>query len=180
MDRCRSIEVSFLLLGFCGLAGCIATNILGFASTPLAAFTYAILRGLSFSIQFALLNSGLIFATMGVTPDRIGHVLGKNSLAGIAGTGVGPLCYGIANDALGTFKSSLQVSSSPLLLLGCIFLVRACRTWAVRRRTLPEEEAKEYPAAIFGKSGETFDELSPVDLEPEMSSVDLEPEMPSR
>lgn len=173
MDRFRSMELSFLLVGIQGLGGGIATIILCFASTPLIAMTYAILRGLAFSIHFALLNSGLVFAVMGVTPDRIGRVLGKNSMAGIAGTGVGPFCYGIANDTFGTFRRSLQVSSSPLLLLGLIFVIHACRTWAVRRRTLPADvldEAKVKAVAVFGKSSETPDELSSMDLELEMSS----------
>ena len=62
-----------------------------------------------------------------VSRGSIGRALGLNQFASIAGTGVGPLLYGIAKDFLGNFRGALQASSAPHLLLGLFFLWRALR-----------------------------------------------------
>merc|ERR1712178_371994 len=104
---------TMVFLAAAGALTCVATNALVYAGTPWAAVIYAFTRGLTSSIYQPLLNGGLGFAAFGVKRNIIGRALGINRLYALAGTGTGPLLYGVAKTYLGTFSRGLQVSSIP-------------------------------------------------------------------
>eukprot|EP00928_Gymnodinium_smaydae_P097934 TRINITY_DN898_c2_g1_i6.p1 TRINITY_DN898_c2_g1~~TRINITY_DN898_c2_g1_i6.p1 ORF type:complete len:527 (-),score=71.41 TRINITY_DN898_c2_g1_i6:1010-2590(-) len=160
VDRYRSVELTFFFIGVAGCFACIATVILCFASTPLAAITYSLLRGMSFAVFFAIISSGLAFAAMGIPSNVIGSYLGKNAFANIAGTGVGPLGFGLANDFMKSFDPSLLAASVPMGLIGISFVLRSYQMRRANGARTHEQLVDETPvhsADVIGKSNTVAD-----------------------
>jgi hypothetical protein len=151
MDRCGAgVSLTIFLLGCCGLLTFVVTNLLRYAGTTWAAILYGILRGLTNCVYGPLLSDGLAFAAFGVDRSIIGHALGNNRLFALAGTGAGPLLYGVSKDMTGSFALSLQLTSLPPLALALYFWSRGF----VRCLTTRALAAKGYTKTECGMRGE--------------------------
>eukprot|EP01062_Namystynia_karyoxenos_P058513 TRINITY_DN50039_c0_g1_i1.p1 TRINITY_DN50039_c0_g1~~TRINITY_DN50039_c0_g1_i1.p1 ORF type:complete len:605 (+),score=134.61 TRINITY_DN50039_c0_g1_i1:79-1815(+) len=91
-----------------------------------AAVTYAVVRGLQMAYAQTTLFSGFVFAAL-YGRDSVGRLLGINILAVTAGTGVGPLVYGVTHDILHTFVPQLMLTGIALALAGTGVIVLALR-----------------------------------------------------
>jgi len=155
MDRGKeNVMLPTLLLGVNGILTACVTIMLCFAGTPFRAVSYAFLRGVTDGIFGPTLNSGLAFAAFGVDRRIIGRALGINRLFLLAGTGTGPLVYGIAKDLSGSFRQSLQATSLPPFLLGLYFFVPASRARRTGGATIAREHRKLRKGYIQAESKE--------------------------
>lgn len=182
MDKCsQGTSLSLISLSLCGFLAFLSTNLLVYASTPELALAYGLLRGLAGAIFQTLLNSGLAFAAFGVDRGRIGRILGLNSAATIAGTGMGPLIYGLAKDHFGSFRATIRASSLPLAILSVLFAGRvarkACRDCHAARSRAPSPAEQDEPVLsgrVFGKAAVAKGEASRAETTPAEECTSLQ------
>jgi len=134
VDRCKDGQLlAKVLLCMSSLGTFLSVQQLVYATTPALGLLYALVRGLSGCVFFTLVGSGTLFMMMGVPRSQIGRVLGKGTLATIAGTGVGPFIYGLGKDVQGSFWVPVTLSSVPHLLFGLFFGAQICFSCCSRK-----------------------------------------------
>jgi len=134
VDRYKEPRLLAMGLLFISASGTfVSVLLLVTAASPGLALLYAFVRGISGCVFFTLINSGTLYMMLGVQRSQIGRVLGKSTLATIAGTGIGPLIYGLGKDVLGNFWVPVSLTSVPHLLYGLFFGAQALSSCCSRK-----------------------------------------------
>eukprot|EP00929_Paragymnodinium_shiwhaense_P090831 TRINITY_DN50928_c0_g1_i1.p1 TRINITY_DN50928_c0_g1~~TRINITY_DN50928_c0_g1_i1.p1 ORF type:complete len:514 (-),score=32.52 TRINITY_DN50928_c0_g1_i1:104-1645(-) len=129
VDRCKDGRtIASAMLCVCALSTFASTLVLTYTVSPAIGILYAVLRAFSGCVFFTLINSGTMYMLFGVQRHQIGRALGNGTSATIAGTGIGPLLYGVCKDVLGNFWCAVWLSAVPHLLFGVLFAAQALAT----------------------------------------------------